>query len=48
MSLKSMADRASFHFSKAEEYMRAGNWKGYGEELESLKIILNQMKSQGN
>ncbi len=48
MSLKSMADRASFHFSKAEEYMRAGNWKGYGEELESLKNILNQMKSQGN
>lgn len=48
MSLKAMADRASFHFSKAEEYMRAGNWKGYGEELESLKNILNQMKSQGN
>ena len=48
MSLKAMAERASFHFSKAEEYMRAGNWKGYGEELESLKSILNQMKSQGN
>jgi len=48
MSLKSMAERASFHFSKAEEYMRAGNWKGYGEELESLKSILNQMKSQSN
>ena len=48
MSLKAMAERASFHFSKAEEYMRAGNWKGYGEELESLRNILNQMKNQGN
>jgi len=48
MSLKALADRASFHFSKSEEYMRAGNWKGYGEELENLKSILNQMKSQGN
>lgn len=48
MSLKAMAERASFHFSKAEEYMRAGNWKGYGEELQNLKTILNQMKSQGN
>jgi len=48
MSLKAMAERASFHFSKSEEYMRAGNWKGYGEELENLKNILNQMKNQGN
>ncbi|MCL1833007.1 MAG: UPF0182 family protein [Leptospirales bacterium] len=46
MSLKSLAERASYHFSKAEEYMRAGNWKGYGEELESLKNTLNQMKNQ--
>jgi len=48
MSLKALADRASFHFSKAEEYMHAGNWKGYGEELENLKNILNQMKNQSN
>jgi uncharacterized membrane protein (UPF0182 family) len=46
MSLKSLAEKASYHFSKAEEYMRAGNWKGYGEELESLKNTLNQMKNQ--
>jgi uncharacterized membrane protein (UPF0182 family) len=46
MSLKSLADRASYHFSKAEEYMRVGNWKGYGEELDNLKNTLNQMKNQ--
>jgi uncharacterized membrane protein (UPF0182 family) len=47
-TLKTLADRAYLHFSKAEEYMRSGNWKGYGEELENLKRILTQMKSQGN
>jgi uncharacterized membrane protein (UPF0182 family) len=46
MSLKSLAEKASHHFSKAEEYMRAGNWKNYGEELENLKNTLNQMKNQ--
>lgn len=48
MGLKALAERASFHFSKAEEYMRAGNWKGYGEELDNLKNVLNQMKGQAN
>jgi uncharacterized protein len=48
MGLKALAERAWFHFTKAEEYMRAGNWKGYGEELENLKSVLNQMKAQGN
>ncbi|MCL2154751.1 MAG: UPF0182 family protein [Leptospirales bacterium] len=48
MNLKALADRASYHFSKAEEFMRAGNWKNYGEELENLKNILNQMKNQEN
>lgn len=48
MNLKAMAERAFFHFSRAEEFMRSGNWKGYGEELDSLKKILTQMKSLGN
>ncbi len=48
LGLKALADRAWAHFSKAEEFMRAGNWKGYGEELENLKGVLNQMKVQGN
>lgn len=47
-TLKVLADRASYHFSRAEEYMRAGNWKGYGEELDNLKKILTQMKNQEN
>jgi uncharacterized membrane protein (UPF0182 family) len=46
MSIKSLAEKASYHFSKAEEYMRSGNWKNYGEELENLKNTLNQMRNQ--
>lgn len=47
ITLKELADRAYMHYLKAEENMKAGNWKGYGEELENLKRVLSQMKSQG-
>ena len=47
-TLKDLADRAYFHYMRAEQYMREGNWKGYGEEIENLKGVLTQMKSQGN
>jgi len=47
-TLKELADRAYFHYMRAEQYMREGNWKGYGEEIENLKSVLTQMKSQGN
>jgi uncharacterized membrane protein (UPF0182 family) len=47
ITLKELADRAYMHYLKAEDNMKAGNWKGYGEELENLKRVLSQMKSQG-
>jgi hypothetical protein len=46
-TLKDLADRAYFHYMRAEQYMREGNWKGYNEEIENLKGVLIQMKSQG-
>ena len=47
ITLKELADRAYMHYLKAEDNMKAGNWKDYGEELENLKRVLSQMKSQG-
>jgi len=47
ITLKELADRAYFHYLKAEENMKAGNWKSYGEELDNLKRVLSQMKNQG-
>ncbi len=47
-TLKELADRAYYHYMKAEQYMREGNWKGYGEEIENLRTVLTMMKNQGN
>ena len=43
--LKDLADKAFGHYSRAEQYMRSGNWKDYGAELESLKSVLSNMKN---
>jgi uncharacterized membrane protein (UPF0182 family) len=31
------------HYNKAKDYLRQGNWAGYGKELESLERILKEM-----
>jgi uncharacterized membrane protein (UPF0182 family) len=31
------------HYNKAKEYLRQGNWAGYGRELEHLEEILQEM-----
>ena len=34
---------AQQHYDKAQEYLRAGEWAGYGEELGALKAVLDRM-----
>ncbi|MFC2034463.1 UPF0182 family protein, partial [Chloroflexota bacterium] len=34
---------AQQHYDQAEQYLKDGNWSGYGEELESLQLILEQL-----
>ena len=31
------------HYHKAKEYLRQGDWAGYGKELEHLEEILQEM-----
>ena len=31
------------HYNRAKEYLRQGNWAGYGEELAKLEEILEQL-----
>jgi hypothetical protein len=31
------------YYNKAKDYLRQGNWAGYGRELEHLENILNEM-----
>ena len=42
--IQSLINQAVEHFNKAMEYQRAGNWAGYGEEIQKLQDILNQLK----
>ncbi len=44
LSMKELAAKAHTHFSRAEQSMRSGDWKKYGEELETLRQIINMMK----
>ena len=46
--MQELADRAYNHYTRAENYMRNGNWKDYGAELERLKELLTLMKNRGN
>jgi uncharacterized protein len=33
------------HYNKAKEYLRQGNWTGYGEELAKLEEVLKQLST---
>ena len=35
--------QAQNHYHKAQQYLEAGNWSGYGNELDALEQILNQL-----
>jgi uncharacterized membrane protein (UPF0182 family) len=38
-----LVEEAQQHYDKAQEYLIAGDWTGYGEELEALKVVLEQL-----
>jgi uncharacterized membrane protein (UPF0182 family) len=40
----SLARRALEHFSRSQEFLRQGNWAGYGEEQKKLEALLRDMQ----
>ena len=40
----SLARRALEHFSRSQEFLRQGNWGGYGEEQKRLEALLREMQ----
>jgi uncharacterized membrane protein (UPF0182 family) len=42
-SLPKMAQKALNHYNKALDYLKQGNWAKYGEELDKIKEILQDM-----
>lgn len=43
--IKDLSSKAYTHYSRAEQRMKAGDWKGYGDELKKLKEVLSMMKN---
>jgi len=46
--IKDLAGKAYTHYTRAEQSMRDGDWKQYGEELKNLKDVLTMMKNIRN
>ena len=42
----SLAQRALEHFSRSQEFLRQGNWAGYGEEQKRLEALLREMQQR--
>jgi len=38
-----LARLAQEHYNKAQEYLQAGDWTGWGEELKKMEEALNQL-----
>lgn len=40
---KELAEEALEHYNKAQEYLKEGNWSGYGEETKKVGELLDQL-----
>jgi uncharacterized membrane protein (UPF0182 family) len=40
---KELAQQALDHYNRAQEYLADGDWAGYGEEIDKMEEILNQL-----
>ena len=38
-----LIEEAQLHYNQAQQYLQAGDWAGYGEELAALKVVLDQL-----
>ncbi len=41
--IASLIAEAQEHYNKAQQYLQAGDWASYGEELEALEAVLEQL-----
>ncbi len=45
-STAKLIEEAIVQYNKAQEHLKEGNWTGYGEALENLKTVLEELKSR--
>jgi uncharacterized membrane protein (UPF0182 family) len=42
---KNLGRRALEHFQRSQEFLKQGNWAGYGEEIKRVEALLKQMQN---
>jgi uncharacterized membrane protein (UPF0182 family) len=42
---KNLGRRALEHFQRSQEFLKQGNWSGYGEEMKRVEALLKQMQN---
>jgi hypothetical protein len=42
---KNLGRRALEHFQRSQEFLKQGNWAGYGEEIKKVEALLKQMQN---
>jgi hypothetical protein len=43
---KNLGRRALEHFQRSQEFLKQGNWAGYGEEIKRVEALLKQMQNE--
>jgi len=41
--IANLIEEAQQHYNKAQEYLKTGDWAGYGNEIDALKEVLDQL-----
>ena len=42
-NIADLIEQAKQHYEQAQEYLKAGDWTGYGNELDALRAVLDQL-----
>jgi hypothetical protein len=46
VGVRGLADQALQQYSRAQDYLRQGNFAGYGEEIKRLEATLKSLRDQ--
>jgi Uncharacterized conserved protein len=42
-NIDSLIEEAQQHYNKAQQYLKEGDWAGYGKEMDALKLVLGRL-----
>jgi len=42
--ISELVEEAVEHYNRAQQYLQAGDWTGYGQELDALKAVLDELE----